>query len=286
MSTRSSPRRGVWWVAYGAIGGLALSLLLTVVWSAPGQRFFIPSTIVAAEPVGPTAAAALDASDKALLTASDQPSAERPLESLDEPAAPASTALDVAATPADAPVAPMRLAQLPFRTQRDDSRFAGSNCGPAALAMVLESWGVSQGNDDLRYLTHTYQGTWGRRGGTALEHMAQVAEDFGIHATGLYEGDQFRQWSLAEVRAEVERGHPVIALVKYRLLPGREYSTVRYDHYIVLWDVTADGFVYNDPIYPDAAEGFARYMSDTQLDAAMRPTMWPRQAVAFAGPLS
>ncbi len=174
-----------------------------------------------------------------------------------------------------------RLAYVPFRTQRDSSPYAGSNCGPAALAMVLEAYDISQGNDDLRYLTHTYQGTWPRRGGTALQHMARVGEDFGLHAVGLYEGDSFRHWSVADVRAEVEQGHPVIALVKYRLLPGREYSTVRYDHYVVLWDVTPDGFIYNDPIYPGGDEGFARFITTAQLDAAMAPTLEPRQAVAF-----
>jgi ABC-type bacteriocin/lantibiotic exporter with double-glycine peptidase domain len=176
-----------------------------------------------------------------------------------------------------------RSGAVPFRTQRDGSRFAGSNCGPAALAMVLEAYGLSFDNDHLRYLSHTYQGTWDRRGGTALEHLAQVAEDFGVGAKGLYRGSDFRRWTVAEVRAEVAAGHPVIVLVKYRLLPGREQSTVRYDHYVVLWDVTADGFVYNDPIYPEADEGFARRMSDAQLEAAMRPTMHPQQAVAFVG---
>jgi hypothetical protein len=181
-----------------------------------------------------------------------------------------------------APLVPARL-PLPFRTQRDGSQWAGSNCGPAALAMVLASYGVEQGNDDLRYFSHLYQGTWGRRGGTALQHLAQVAEDFGVRVVGLYDQDRFHQWTTAELRDEVGAGHPVIVLVKYRLLPGREYSTVRYDHYVVLWDLTPDGFVYNDPIYPVAAEGFGRFMTDEQLAAAMAPTMEPRQAVAFGG---
>jgi hypothetical protein len=116
--------------------------------------------------------------------------------------------------------------------------------------------------------------------------MAKVAEDFGIGTLGLYEGEDFRQWSVADVRAEVERGRPVIALVKYRLLPGRESSPVRYDHYVVLWDTTPDGFLYNDPIYPEMHEGFARFMTNAQLGAAMTPTMHARQAVAFLGPLS
>ena len=170
---------------------------------------------------------------------------------------------------------------LPFRTQRDGSRWAGSNCGPAALAMIFEARGLVMDNDELRFLTHTYQGTVGMRTGTALQHMAHVAEDFGVPTRGLYDADGFHRWTIDELRAEVARGNPVIALVKYRLLPGRETSPVRFDHYIVLWDLTPDGFVYNDPAYPTPEEGFGLTISNTQLEAAMRPTLEPRQAVAF-----
>src|SRR5919199_986373 len=46
-----------------------------------------------------------------------------------------------------------------YRTQRDGSRYAASNCGPAALGMVLDAYGVDFSTLDLRRLTHTYQGT-------------------------------------------------------------------------------------------------------------------------------
>ena len=220
------------------------------------------------------------------MAASDAASPEL-LFAVDQQPAPESALLLLAESAAstDAPsVAPARLGVVPFRSQRDGSQWTGSNCGPAALAMVLEAYGISQENDDLRYRSHTYQGTWGRRTGTALQHLARVAEDFGLGTVGLYEGDSFRRWTIAEVRAEVERGRPVIALVKFRLLPGREYSNVRFDHYVVLWDLTPDGFIYNDPIYPEAEEGFARAMTNAQLEAAMGVTMEPWQAVAFLKP--
>jgi hypothetical protein len=265
--------------------------------SPPASAFSLPLS------ASPAAAEGLPISSRYYQTA-DHPPLDLPVLALEEPAAAlilqlepaASLAPQLAPEPLAAlPAAPVadelaspepRLASLPFRTQRDGSRWAGSNCGPAALAMVLEAWGHSYDNDHLRYLTHTYQGTWGRRGGTALEHMAQVADDFGVRTSGLYAGDAFRRWSLADVRAEVAQGRLVIPLVKYRLLPGREQSTVRFDHYIVLWDVTPDGFVYNDPIYPGADEGYARFISDAQLEAAMRTTLVPQQAVAFLGPRS
>jgi hypothetical protein len=259
------------WLGAGAAAGVAGAVLVTQIVLAR------PSSPVAYLPLSAASEADFRTSLPLIATADVEAEPAAALVGLVEPAdAPAETADAPGAAPSHE-----RLAQVPFRTQRDGSPYAGSNCGPAALAMVLASYGVQQGNDDLRYLTHTYQGTWPRRGGTALQHMAHVGEDFGLNAVGLYEGDSFRRWSVADVRAEIEQGHPVIALVKYRLLPGRDYSTVRYDHYVVLWDVTPDGFVYNDPIYPDD-EGDARFMTTAQLDAAMAPTLEPRQAVAFS----
>lgn len=210
----------------------------------------------------------------------------------DEPAAPIGelpgAALAIEETPAAAWAEPaaevprlLPRPSIPFRTQRDGSRWAGSNCGPAVLAMILEARGIVVGNDELRFQTHTYQGTVGMRTGTALQHIARVAEDYGVPTRGLYAADGFHRWTIDELRAEVARGNPVVALVKYRLLPGREGAAVRFDHYIVLWDLTPDGFVYNDPAYPTAEEGFARTLSNAQLDAAMQPTLVPRQAVAF-----
>src|SRR3954471_4655927 len=58
---------------------------------------------------------------------------------------------------------------VPFRTQKDGSRWQGSNCGPATLGMLLDGFGMTgQDTDDLRFRAHTYQGTVGMRTGTAL----------------------------------------------------------------------------------------------------------------------
>jgi hypothetical protein len=171
---------------------------------------------------------------------------------------------------------------VPFRTQKDGSRFQGSNCGPAALGMVLDAFGMPQSNEDLRFETHTYQDTVGRRGGTALQHMASVGRDYGLAPLGLYAGwEEFAAWTIEDVRAELRGGRPVIPLVKYRLLPGYEGSTVRYDHYIVLYGISGDGFLYHDPAQESAAKGAGRWISAEQLDHAMSSASISRQAVAF-----
>ncbi|MBI4214346.1 MAG: C39 family peptidase [Chloroflexi bacterium] len=170
---------------------------------------------------------------------------------------------------------------VPFRTQKDRDRFEGSNCGPAALAMVLAGFGMPQTNSDLRWRSHTYQGTVGRRGGTALQFLAMAAADFGIEPRGLYDGPGFRRWTVEQIRAELEAGRPVVPLVKYRLLPGREGSILRFDHYVVIYGVDGERFLYHDPAYAEASDGAARWMTSSQLRTAMSAAVVPNQAVAF-----
>src|SRR5882724_1226541 len=93
--------------------------------------------------------------------------------------------------------APVRRAlEPPYRTQLDDSIYARSDCGPAVLGMALAAYGVDDDTLDLRMLTHTYQGTWPAvRVGTALQHIAHVADDFGLSPYGLYDGESFHEWT-------------------------------------------------------------------------------------------
>jgi len=179
-----------------------------------------------------------------------------------------------------------RAAEPPYRTQLDDSIYARSDCGPAVLGMVLAAYGIDQDTLDLRRLTHTYQGTWPAvRVGTALQHVAHVAEDFGLSTYGLYndDGDTFHQWSVDELAAQVGNGRLAIPLVRFGLLPGHESTGVRFGHYIVLYAVAGDGFMYQDPAVRPIEDGRARWISRVQLDQAMAPVWPPRQAIALGG---
>jgi hypothetical protein len=172
-----------------------------------------------------------------------------------------------------------------YRTQRDGSRYASSNCGPASLGMVLDAYGATYSTLGLRQMTHTYQGTWPGRGGTALQYMAQVAEDFAVPVHGLYDdepdGPAFHRWSIDEVAAQLQQGRWVIPLVRYNLLPGHETTGVRTGHYIVLYAIDGNGFTYDDPAYDPVEEGDGRWISRAQLDQAMDPVLVPRQAMAL-----
>ena len=204
--------------------------------------------------------------------------ADPTLDAVDASVAPGDAEADVAIPAVWGPV------NVPWRTQLDGSRFAGANCGPASLGMILEAFGTMKGTDDLRYRSHTYQGTWGSYTGTALEHLARVAEDFGVPTRGLYDGRRFRSWTTDELADELRQGHPVMILVKYRMLPGHDGSRAGDDHYIVLWDVDGDKFVYNDPAFTRARDGYGRRISPGALAAATRSAIIPGQAVAFLPP--
>ena len=173
----------------------------------------------------------------------------------------------------------------PYRTQLDGTIYAASDCGPAALGMVLADYGLNEDTLHLRELTHTYQGTWPTvRVGTALQYVAQVAADFGLSAFGLYDdvnAGLFHQWSSDEIAVQLANGQLVIPLVRFGLLPGHEDTGVRWGHYIVLYAVQDDGFLYQDPAFRPTEEGRSRYIRRAQLEDAMAPVYPAREAVAF-----
>jgi hypothetical protein len=189
----------------------------------------------------------------------------------------------VAAPTLDAPV--FRLV-VPFRTQKDGSRWQTSNCGPATLGMLLDGFGMmGQETDDLRLRAHTYQGTVGWRTGTGLDHVAHVGEDFGLGTHGLFTSDgSLRSWSVEDVAAELRQGHPVMALVRLYLVPGYEGLAPRWGHYILLTGIAPGGFYFSDSLKTDPAAGTTGVISERQLQAAMGNSHIPGQAVAFSGP--
>jgi hypothetical protein len=176
---------------------------------------------------------------------------------------------------------------VPFRTQKDGSRWQTSNCGPAVLGMVLDGFGVTgQDTDDLRYRAHTYQGTVGMRTGTALDHVAHVGEDLGLSTVGLWAGEgAFHHWTVGEIADEVRRGHPVMPLVRLYLVPGYEGLAPRWGHYILITGIApGGGFYFSDPLKTDAVAGTTGLIPASQLERAMEASHIPGQATAFGGP--
>jgi hypothetical protein len=123
------------------------------------------------------------------------------------------------------------------------------------------------------------------RTGTALQHIAHVAEDLGVPTTGLYNASgDFNHWSLEDIRGQLRQGRPVMPLVRLYLLPGNEGVATRWGHYILVTGIAEDGFYDNDPLKPTSAEGIGRRISAAQLERAIENSHIPGQAVAFIGP--
>jgi hypothetical protein len=176
------------------------------------------------------------------------------------------------------------LLDVPYRGQLDGSLYAGSNCGPATLAMVLAGYGQPIPIADIRATVNDLQRTWGDPdAGTAIENLGVIARRHGLAALDLADGNRLRHWSLDDVRRHLDAGHPVVPQVWYRGLPGREHRSYNGDHYITLIGYAGDEFIYHDPVDLDGIGPGAR-ISAERLERAWRESDLPFAALAFAGP--
>src|SRR5919202_5027838 len=157
----------------------------------------------------------------------------------------------------------------PYRSQLDGSPFQEANCGPTAVGMALDTFGVAVPPRQLRAEALDAQRMYGNGVGTLITALAQVAQAQGLEAMGLRESSgALRQWGLDDIRAHVQQGHPVIVQVRYRSLPGRGGAYYFGDHYILVTGIVGDGFLYNDPIDIDGI-GWDRIISGATLRTAM-----------------
>ncbi len=178
--------------------------------------------------------------------------------------------------------------RVPYRTQLDGSNYEGANCGPTTLGMALEAFGLNITPTDLRseVLASEDFPTDDDDAGSFIWALERVAQSRGLRTFGLYETDgDYHRWSIEDVRANVRAGHPVIAQVVYRGLPGREDSGYDGDHYVVITGLMGDDFIYNDPIggaEAKEAPGWDRTMSSAELRRAMRASDRSYAYTAFA----
>jgi hypothetical protein len=158
----------------------------------------------------------------------------------------------------------------PYRTQLDGSAYAEANCGPTAVGMALEAFGVLVPSRQLRAAALDAQHMYGNGVGTLITALAQVVQQNGLSANDLRdEAGQLRRWGLDDIRAHIQRGQPVIVQVRYRSLPGRGGAYYFGDHYILVTGLVGDGFLYNDPIDIDGRPGWDRTISGAALGVAM-----------------
>ena len=172
----------------------------------------------------------------------------------------------------------------PYRSQLDGSAYAEANCGPTAVGMALDAFGLSVPSRQIRAAALDAQRMYGNGVGTLITALAQVVEQNGLEAIGLRDAaGAIRRWGLDDLRAQIQQGRPVIVQVRYRLLPGRGGAYYFGDHYILVTGVVGDGFLYNDPIDIDGL-GWDRVISGASLRAAMNASdaRYAYSAVAVA----
>jgi Peptidase_C39 like family len=174
-----------------------------------------------------------------------------------------------------------------YRTQLDGSEYASANCGPTAVGMALEAFGVQVEPRTLRSEVLENQGdvAWDDEAGSYIWSLAQVAQRHGVQALGLYEPDgaTLHHWTVDDVKAHVSSRHPVIAQVRYRYLPRRADSGYYGDHYIVLTGLLGNNLLYDDPIGgPVEGPGWDRVLTPEQLARAMDASDTRYAYAAFA----
>jgi hypothetical protein len=169
---------------------------------------------------------------------------------------------------------------VPSRSQYDGTPYAGANCGPSALGMILEAYGLWMPTADLRLYANYLQGSWGYDDGIALDHLAEIGRRANLKPIGLYEGRGYRRWTVEEVRESVLAGYPVIALTTYRKLPGNAYFGGNINHYVVISGLFGDDFLYNDSAFGGEG-GRGLVITAEQLEQAWVNADIPRHALAF-----
>jgi Peptidase_C39 like family len=171
---------------------------------------------------------------------------------------------------------------VPSRTQYDGTPYQAANCGPSALGMILEAYGLKLPTAELRDYANYLQGTYGYDDGIALDYLAEIGRRANLQPLGLYQtGGGYRRWSVEDVRAAVRDGYPVIALVVYRLLPGNGGYGGNTNHYVVLDGLAGEDFLYNDSAFGGSG-GRGLVISAEQLETAWATADIPQHAVAFA----
>jgi LysM repeat protein len=170
----------------------------------------------------------------------------------------------------------------PYRSQLDGSPFAEANCGPTAIGMALDAFGVSVAPGTLRSQALSAQHMSGNGVGTLITALAQVIDENGLTAYGLRDDSGgLDHWSLDDLRAQIQKGRPVVVQVRYRALPGRGGAYYFGDHYILVTGVVGDGFLYNDPINVDGL-GWDRVISGSALGVAMNASDHQYAYTAFS----
>lgn len=153
-------------------------------------------------------------------------------------------------------------------TARTDDDYTLSDCGAAVVAML-----VRRSVDDISIATgkpRDYKSL-------TFDELIKVAAMFGLRL-------QHASLTLAEICAEIDRGHAVIVLVNYMNLPAANRYDARYNggHYLLVIGYNDVGIFYHDPYWPDEPRGAYRLMTRDEFLKAYTTTAPGNQYASHA----
>ncbi len=157
-----------------------------------------------------------------------------------------------------APQKERKILNVPYLSQLAPSaNFAPGDCGPSDVAMLLSFHGVTLTVNDVS------QATGQPKGFTSLSifDLSDVAAKFGLTLR------REVNFSIAELRQQIDTGKPCIVLVNYPLLPHRFDPDYARGHYLVMVGHTSDGLIYHDPFFRND-DGEAIEIVDADFDRA------------------
>jgi ABC-type bacteriocin/lantibiotic exporter with double-glycine peptidase domain len=171
-------------------------------------------------------------------------------------------------------VANGRVLPVPHKAQVGATANARRNdCGAACVSMVLEAVGNPATVDAIAVKYQTAANRY-----MTFTELMMALRDHGV-------GNRYaRPLPVADIAAEIARGNPVIALVKYPKMP-RQFANFTGSHFVVVYGVRDGEFLYHDPL----ADGQqVLVISADELDRAMSEfdhmENLPKQGlIAFAG---
>jgi hypothetical protein len=136
------------------------------------------------------------------------------------------------------------LLDVPYHSQEDgDARWAGADCGPACVRMLIGWNAVRQGqsNPNLTLDEVSKATGMGRRRFSFPSQLVIVGENYGLKLA--YRKDA----KFPAVLAELDAGRPVISLIRYANLTGRQNQRFRGGHFVVVVGYNDSEIVLNDP---------------------------------------
>lgn len=159
---------------------------------------------------------------------------------------------------------------VPYRSQEDpDAGRYRNDCGAACVGMLLDWQGVHLTTNALAAQTTLAQ----HDDGLTCWQLAALLNKNGVPA-------RVRTLHLADLRAELDAGRPVILLVWYGHIPNRQ-ATFSGGHFFVVVGYDEDSFYVNDPDWWGARrnEGNGFRVPAAALDNALRYSEVPYQCV-------